>query len=161
MGAAKCALLLRIAEGIEKEKPKAQCIVTPTHIDVGFQGYSFRLIVRPDEELRLIEGLKNPTPAAQELKMHLKKHYIVAVSHHATVHAVHTRFPCAGATVRLARRWVASHLLSGMFPIEAIELLIAKVFTDPAPLETPGSVAAGFLRFLYLLSSHDFQKRSL
>ena len=83
------------------------------------------------------------------------------MSHHATVHAVHTRFPYAGATVRLARRWVASHLLSGMFPIEAIALLIAKVFTDPASLETPGSVAAGFLRFLYLLSSHDFLNQLL
>jgi U3 small nucleolar RNA-associated protein 22 len=72
------------------------------------------------------------------------------------MHAVHTRYPCASATVRLARKWVASHLLSGMFPMEAIELIIAKAFTDPAPLATPGSVAAGFLRFLFLLSSHDF-----
>ena len=52
-------------------------------------------------------------------------------------------------------------MLSGMFPVEAIELLVAKVFTDPAPLETPGSVLAGFLRFLQLLSSHDFGKQPL
>jgi len=52
-------------------------------------------------------------------------------------------------------------MLSGMFPMEALELMVAKVFTDPAPLETPGSVAAGFLRFLHLLSSHDFAKKPL
>lgn len=92
---------------------------------------------------------------------YLDKQHIIASSHHSTIHAVHTRFPCASATVRLARRWVASHMLSGMFPTEALELIVAKVFTDPAPLATPGSVAAGFLRFLHLLSSHDFAKKPL
>ncbi len=68
MGAAKCALLLQLAEGIERERPKTACLVTPTYIDVTFEGYSFRLYIRPDEELKLIYSLKNPTTAALERK---------------------------------------------------------------------------------------------
>lgn len=69
MGAAKCALLLQLAQGIERERPKTACLVTPTYIDVAFEGYSFRLCIRPDEELKLIDSLKNPTSLAIDRKI--------------------------------------------------------------------------------------------
>ena len=88
--------------------------------------------------------------------------------HHSLIHAVHTRHPSASSVVRLARRWVASHMLSDMIPHEAIELIVAKIYTESttersnskvASIDTPPStVVAGFLRFLHLLSSHDWTR---
>lgn len=69
MGAAKCALLLQLAEGLERERPKTACLVSPTYIDVAFEGYCFRLFIRPDEELKLIDSLKNPTSLAIDRKI--------------------------------------------------------------------------------------------
>ena len=81
---------------------------------------------------------------------------------------MHTRHPSASSVVRLARRWVASHMLSDMIPHEAIELIVAKIYTESTTersnskvesIDTPPStVVAGFLRFLHLLSSHDWAR---
>ena len=59
----------------------------------------------------------------------------------------------------MAKRWVASHLLSGLISDEGIELMVAKVYSDgEALLETPGTVMAGFLRFLHLLATHNWTR---
>jgi len=73
------------------------------------------------------------------------------------VHAVYTGHPSSGFVTRIAKRWVSCHLLSGLIPFEAIELLVAHVYTDKAsPIGAPGTVVSGFLRFLNLLVSHDW-----
>ena len=33
--------------------------VTPKHLDIGYRGYSWRIIVRADHELRMLRGLRN------------------------------------------------------------------------------------------------------
>jgi U3 small nucleolar RNA-associated protein 22 len=82
--------------------------------------------------------------------------------HHSLIHAIHTRHPSASSVVRLAHRWVASHMLSDMIPHEAIELMVARIYTETSGksnglVDTPPSTAvAGFLRFLQLLSTHDW-----
>lgn len=40
--------------------------------------------------------------------------------------------------------------------IEAVELLVASLFSDEAPLAPPATGLAGFLRFLLLLAGHDW-----
>lgn len=87
--------------------------------------------------------------------------------HHSLIHSVHTRYPSASSVVRLAQRWVAAHMLSDMIPQEAIELLVAKIYTEsstndnsklqPADMP-PSTVTAGFLKFLRLLHSHDWAR---
>ena len=53
-------------------------------------------------------------------------------------------------------------MLSDMIPHEAIELMVARVYTETSGksnglVDTPPSTAvAGFLRFLQLLSTHDW-----
>jgi len=77
--------------------------------------------------------------------------------HHSMMLSITTKHASAGGVMRMASRWVAGHMLSGQIPQEAIELLVAKVYTDRgSSLEPPGSVAAGFLRFLQLVASHDW-----
>jgi len=164
MGAAKCALLVLIANGLEKELGAAiKCEVYPTHMIIGFEGYFFRIYIRPDEELRLLKAVKNPTVEAIKWKRELERRHIVAASHHALVHGVHTRHPSAGLTVRLAKRWCASHMISAqILPHEALELIVAKVYSNPMPFGVPSSAfGSGFMRFLYILWSHDWIRQPL
>ena len=84
MGAAKCAMLIQLAEGIDKmkrERGSAGTVdedlasfdgpmdVTPKHLDIGYRGYSWRIIVRADQELRMLRGLRNPTEEAKALRL--------------------------------------------------------------------------------------------
>lgn len=78
------------------------------------------------------------------------------------IHAIHTLHPSSGMVVKLATRWVAAHLLSDLIPFEAIELLVAKVYTNrDAPLDPPATVVSGFLRFLHLMASHNWSRYAL
>jgi U3 small nucleolar RNA-associated protein 22 len=52
-------------------------------------------------------------------------------------------------------------MLSGLIPGEAVELLVASVFTDAAPLRTPTTVSCAFMRTLELISSHDWTREPL
>ena len=61
-------------------------------------------------------------------------------------------------------------MLSDMIPQNAIELMVAKIYTETVADENragskklvvdthPSTVVAGFLRFLRLLSSHDWAR---
>ena len=84
MGAAKCAMLIQLADGIDKmkrERGSAGTVdddlasfdgpmdVTPKHLDIGYRGYSWRIIVRADQELRMLRGLRNPTEEAKALRL--------------------------------------------------------------------------------------------
>jgi U3 small nucleolar RNA-associated protein 22 len=162
MGAAKCAVLVLLANGLEQEL-KVKCDVCPTHMTVGYEGFLFRIYIRPDEELRLLKQLKHPTVDAISWKRDLEKRHVVAASHHALIHGIHTRHPSAGMTVRLAKRWCAAHLLSSqILPQEAIELLVAKIYSDALPFQVPAAAhGSGFLRFLHLLFTHDWNRQPL
>ena len=90
--------------------------------------------------------------------------------HHSLIHAIHTRHPSASAVVRLASRWIASHMLSDMIPHEAIELIVAKIYTESKDATNsllcsvdapPSTVMAGFLKFLQLLFTHDWARDPL
>jgi U3 small nucleolar RNA-associated protein 22 len=171
MGAAKTAMLIQLLDGIDemKQHGMADCDgfdgptqVTPTYADVGYMGYVFRVFVRADPELKLLRGLTKPSPEAAALLRTLTKKHVVASSHHSMVHAVYTRHASSSVVARMAKRWVSSHLLSGMIPFEAVELLVVKVYSDKgSPLEVPGTVVAGFLRFLYLLANHDWAREPM
>ena len=99
--------------------------------------------------------------------------HVRGAMHHSLIHAVHTRHPSSSSVVRLARRWVASHMLSDMIPHEAVELLVASLYTEPEASgaaagngggsvdQPPSTVVSGFLRFLRLLSGHDWAREPL
>ena len=85
-GAAKCAMLVQLAEGIQKMKQEqgrgldgvssgdlaafdGPMDVTPNYLDLGYHGYSWRIIVRADQELRMLRSLRNPTLEARHLQL--------------------------------------------------------------------------------------------
>lgn len=164
MGAAKTAMLAQLAEGITALTAgggsggfEGPMLVTPNHLTFGYLGYSWRVLVRADPELHLLRGLRKPTADAARLLHILTRESVTASSHHATIHAVHTLYPSAGHVVRLLSQWLAVHLLSGLIPFEAVELLVAHVYSDPeSPLDAPSTVVAGFMRALRLIASYDW-----
>mmetsp|Transcript_1191 Transcript_1191/g.2196 ORF Transcript_1191/g.2196 Transcript_1191/m.2196 type:complete len:1553 (-) Transcript_1191:57-4715(-) len=195
MGAAKCAMLAQLADGIDKMKQEhaggasgsvdnnadldgfdGPMDVTPNYLDIGYRGYSWRIIVRADQELRMLRSLGNPTVEAKTLQLSLIHRHVRGAMHHSLIHAVHTRHPSASSVVRLVHRWVASHMLSDMIPQDAVELMVAKIYTAAEEEEEkssnskkigsvvdmpPSTVVAGFLKFLQLLSTHDWVREPL
>jgi U3 small nucleolar RNA-associated protein 22 len=164
IGAAKTAMLFQLIEGIEAMKRKKSidgfegpCVVTPFGLLIGYRGYSWRIIVRADPELYLLGNLVSPSEQAKSILKSLTRQHIRAASHHSIVHAIHTSHPSSGHVVRLFNIWMAGHMLSGLIPFEAVELMVAKVYSDKAStLAPPGTVVSGFLRLLRLLSVHDW-----
>jgi len=67
-----------------------------------------------------------------------------------------SKYPVAGPTLRLAKRWIAAHMLSGLIPFEAIELIVASLFVQPLPFHTPATISSAFMRFLHLLGTYDW-----
>mmetsp|Transcript_20092 Transcript_20092/g.43309 ORF Transcript_20092/g.43309 Transcript_20092/m.43309 type:complete len:1469 (+) Transcript_20092:333-4739(+) len=170
ISAAKCALLIQLAEGIEtmKRNGSSECWafngpihVTPTYIDLGYRGYSWRIMIRADQEIKLLSSLRKPSAEALELRTILTKRHVASVMHHSMIHSVHTQHPSAGSTVRLAMRWIHAHMLTGLLPQEAIEILVGKVVVDSQPLDPPATPISGFLRFLRLIASHDWVREPL
>ena len=78
MGAAKCAMLMQLAEGIEKIRDNddgagggyssdwggGPINVSPSYLEFGFQGFVWRVIVRADQELKMLKSLQKPSPEA-------------------------------------------------------------------------------------------------
>ena len=168
MGAAKCAMLIQLAEGLEEmkeQKGKSDCYdfggpinVTPSYVELGFRGYSWRIIVHADQELKMLSELRNPSQEAINLGRVLRKRHVRSASHHYTIHGVHTKYPASSYVVRLLQLWVATHLLSGLIPLEAIELIVAYIFTDSSALNAPMTASSGLLRSLHFLASHDWSR---
>lgn len=164
IGAAKTAMLAQLADGIESMKKRGSCpgfdgpiVVTPSHLTLGFQGYSWRIFVRADPELYLLRGLQKPSDDAKRILSTLIKDHVSAASHHATIHAIHTLHPSAGHAVRLVNIWLAAHMLSGLVPLEAVELLVARVYSDLESRNTaPATAVSGFFRVLRLIATHDW-----
>lgn len=56
-------------------------------------------------------------------------------------------------------------MLSDMIPTDAIELMVAKIYTESSSEKKsksldapPSTVVSGFLKFLHLLSTHDWSR---
>jgi U3 small nucleolar RNA-associated protein 22 len=156
IAAAKTAMIIQLAEALEGHHCEA-VVVTPTYLLVGYRGYSWKISVRADPELYLLQNLHKPNETALALLQRLTLQHVTAATHHATIHKVHTQHPSAGHVVRLLRIWLACHLLSNHYSVEVVELLVAHVYHT----REPGSVVSGFLQVLHLLTKHDWARHAL
>ncbi|KAF2290735.1 hypothetical protein GH714_015240 [Hevea brasiliensis] len=84
------------------------------------------------------------------------KKLFVRGQHSSMINGLQGIYQMYGPVVRLAKRWVASHLFSDCLVEEAVELLVAHLFVKPLPFTAPCSRIAGFLRFLRLLADYDW-----
>lgn len=131
-------------------------------------GTAFRLRIHHDREQTLLErNLKDKTIdqgskeiAAMGLAAY-KRDYIRAPAHTQAIARLCSRHPALSGTIRLLKKWFASHLLANHIAEEVIELMAARTFVQPWPWELPASIQTGFLRTLSWISRWDWKVEPL
>ncbi|KLO15197.1 Nrap protein [Schizopora paradoxa] len=150
-------------------------------------GWAFSVRIWHDREATLLQRIleKKPpylqkiinTPDATTLErkqatealQRYTRRFIHAPRHHKAVAALCHRFTAYAGTVRLTKRWLASHwLLQAHIGDEAIELICANVFLsrakstfakdeDEVPIGVPSSKEAGFIRVVSFLKEWTWE----
>lgn len=172
----KTALLLKIAAELGKLRDDYHCLVVEDQILIPFVvqhtlnlvvgGYGFRVRVTTDRDetmyLRAVaNGGSSLKHTLQEVYLKWSRSHHGILKHTRTVqHLVH-HFPAYLATVRLFKVWLDSHLLLSHFGDELIELVVLKVFVDPAPYPVPHLAPTGFLQVLAFLAQWNWREDPL
>ncbi|KAL8250850.1 hypothetical protein R6Q59_034543 [Mikania micrantha] len=149
----KAAFLLRIGQCLQKDYGMKYC-PSEEGVDVFLSGYVFRLKILHERGLDLLNGqaesyqVKRVSPA--------DKYLFLRSQHSSMINGLSGCYPLYGPVVQLAKRWVAAHLFSASITEEAVELVVAYIFHKALPFSAPCSRISGFLRFLRLLSEHDW-----
>ncbi|KAH7378732.1 pre-rRNA processing protein Utp22 [Pyrenochaeta sp. MPI-SDFR-AT-0127] len=171
----KVAFLLRLSEllsklesgyvnrvGLENPSQPAQ---NQAFLDVtASAGFTFRVRIYHDREVTLFERqLKDKTldapsreSAATSLALY-KREFVQSPLHSQVLQTLCTRFPALSPSIRLTKRWFASHLLTPHFAPELIELLVIRTFLQPHPWPIPSTATTGFLRTLSWISRWDWR----
>ncbi|XP_021273608.1 nucleolar protein 6 [Herrania umbratica] len=149
----KSVFLLKIAESLQNNWGMT-CTATEEDVDVFMDGYAFRLRILHERGLSLVNreiGRDQTKWVSSE-----DKRLFTRGQHASMINGLQFCHPIYGPVVRLAKRWLASHLFSACLAEEAVELLVAYLFLKPLPFNVPCSRITGFLRFLRLLAEHDW-----
>jgi U3 small nucleolar RNA-associated protein 22 len=141
-------------------------LLNQSYLDLIYpDGSAFRLRIHHDRESTLLERqLQTKTLSSKEkletasALAHYKQSFLRQPAHTQAMQTLSTRFPVLSPTIRLLKKWFASHLLSPHFSPAFIELLAARTFTNPYPWTTPSSATTGLLRTLVFLSRWDWRK---
>lgn len=171
----KIAFLLKISDLLADEKPTYMTRVglenqsipsqNQSYLDIILPtGFSFRLRIHHDREASLLERqLKDKTLDAQSREAAgtalaaYKRDYLQIPAHTQALQRLCTRYPALSPSIRLTKRWFASHLLTPHFSPELIELLVLRTFLQPHPWSVPATASIGFLRTLLWLSRWDWR----
>ncbi|KAL4354660.1 hypothetical protein GQ457_06G039830 [Hibiscus cannabinus] len=149
----KSVFLLKIAESLQ-DNWGLTCTASEEDVDVFMDGYAFRLRILHERGLSLVN---KEVGRDQTKRISAADKILFVRSQHASmINGLQFRYPIFGPVVRLAKRWLASHLFSACLAEEAVELLVAYLFLKPLPFDVPCSRITGFLRFLRLLAEHDW-----
>ncbi|NWZ30687.1 NOL6 protein, partial [Asarcornis scutulata] len=155
----KAAFHLQLAELLQQQH-QLICRPAVTHTDVYKDGYVFRLQVAYHREPLILKEVVTPegmvkyedTEESQQLELEtLHRPYLTS-----SLHGLQQQHPVFGSSCRLAKRWVSAQLLSDSISEECVDLLVASLFLHPAPFTPPSSPQIGFLRFLNLLVTFDW-----
>ncbi|KAK9164157.1 hypothetical protein Syun_005059 [Stephania yunnanensis] len=141
--------LLKIAESLKNWG--IACTATEDEVDVLMSGYAFRLRLFYDRGLKISQ-----TQYQLRQALSMDQEVFIRGQHSGMINGLQGIYPTFGPVVRLAKRWIASHLFSSFLAEEAIELLVAYLFLRPSPFPVPYSRITGYLRFLRLLSNYDW-----
>lgn len=148
--------------GLENEEVD---ILNQAYLDVIYaNGSAFRLRIHHDREQTLIDRIlkdKSADPRSKEsaavaLAVY-KRDFVKTPAHAQAVAKLCTRHPALSPTIRLVKKWFASHLLASHFAPELLELIAIRAFVQPWPWQAPSSPQAGFLRTLAFLSRWDWR----
>ncbi|KAJ9473398.1 U3 small nucleolar RNA-associated protein 22 [Diplonema papillatum] len=148
----KVALYCRLAQRLRKER-NLVCIPRRDCVDVLLHGCVFRLYAYHPREILVLNAL-GLQPAAQAMRKQLE-----LLPHHSDIIRGYAfNFTCYSACTRLLKRWTAAHLMDGYITEEALELIMAYVFSAERP---PRSVLCGFARALHVIASWRWDECAL
>ncbi|KAF2121843.1 pre-rRNA processing protein Utp22 [Lophiotrema nucula] len=175
----KIAFLLKLSDLLSAEKSKyisrvgLENISQPSqnqgYLDIILSsGFSFRLRIHHDREATLLERQlmdksldgQSRESAAAALATY-KRDYLHIPAHTRAIQTLCTRFPALSPSIRLTKRWFASHLLAAHFSPEFIELLVVRTFLQPYPWPVPSCASTGFLRTLAWIGRWDWRHTPL
>ncbi|TKA68398.1 hypothetical protein B0A55_08744 [Friedmanniomyces simplex] len=175
----KIAFLLKLSELLQEasaaitarvglENPSDESL-NQAYLDIAYgSGAAFRMRIHHDREQTLLERQlkdKSLAPSSKEAAARAlaayKRDYIKAPAHTQAVARLCSRYPALSGTVRLLKKWFASHLLAHHIAEEVIELIAVRTFVQPWPWQTPSSVQTGFLRTLHWLARWDWRAEPL
>ncbi|XP_072050523.1 nucleolar protein 6-like [Amphiura filiformis] len=160
----RAAFLIRIGELLHTQHDLIT-LATTKFVDVLQDGYVFRVQLSHRKEIGLAkesltpQGLLVLRDNAQS--MELERAIIQLPRLTSMLHGLQQQYNTYSNTVRLAKRWVCAHLLSRHIRQECVELIVAYVYLQPAPYSVPSSPMSGFLHFLQLLSTYDWNTSPL
>lgn len=162
----KVAFCLKIAESMHRLYG-TKCVAAEDSVDLLMHGFCFRLKIYYDKDPTLVqkrlvelnhitkESILQPVKN-MDLPVSPKDDLLLQSLHSSMLNGIQGCYLVYGPTVRLAKRWVASHLFSDVVRDEAIELIVAYLFLKPVPYAVPLSQITGFMRFLKLLMNFDW-----
>ena len=146
----KGAICAQLASVLKKESSGQRAVfATSTSVDIIRDGFLFRIYIAHYREISLLRALQRPAEANL-----LERKLFWAAQHAKFVQSIcdgHHNFQEAA---RLSRRWISAMLLSDFVFPETIELLVAHSYLQASG--APSTSAEGFVRFLQLLSSHQW-----
>ncbi|KAK5105823.1 hypothetical protein LTR62_002126 [Meristemomyces frigidus] len=171
----KIAFLLKLGELLQEAHSSitARVGLENPHDEILNQGYldivhargpAFRMRIYHDREQTLLEQQlkdKSVAPSAKEAAAQAlavyKRDYIRGPAHTQAVSRLCNRYPPLSGTMRLLKKWFASHLLTNHVAEEVVELIAIRTFVQPYPWGTPSSIRTGFLRTLHWLARWDWR----
>ncbi|CAM9481846.1 unnamed protein product [Lampetra planeri] len=160
----KAAFHIRLAELLSREH-HVICQPCQSHVDVYKDGFVFRVRVAYRREPAILKEQRAPDGAVKlrdtEESLALERDTVHRPLHASHIAGLQQQYPAFSAACRLTARWVAAQLLSDYVREEAVELLVARVFLQPAPYSTPSCPQVAFLRVLELISSFDWANSAL
>lgn len=161
----RAAFSIKVAECL-----RTQCGLTTqafqNHVDVMKDGFVFRLRIAYQREPALLrqctmpDGMIKSVDCKEARSLERETNHLPKLTSY--LHGLHQLQPAFGPATCIAKRWVASHMIRwSHFPEEAVELLMASVFLNPAPFSPPAQPQIAFLRFLHLLSRTNWHLEPL
>ncbi|KAH9309820.1 hypothetical protein KI387_037731, partial [Taxus chinensis] len=156
----KSAFCLKIAESMQK------CwgvfpVAAENAVDLLMAGFAFRLRILYEKDKSLLKkqgvfGMPLTGNVPWSKLFPVENDLLLRSQHSSMLNGLQGLHPTYSPTVRLAKRWICSHLFSGFLADEAVELLVAYLFVRPFPFSAPCSRVTGFLRFLRLIAYFDW-----
>lgn len=156
------------------------------HAIVESGGFIFKLIIAYQRDATLLKRIVEPSGLVKyrdnAASIQLEREQVIAPRLGSALRALQTEQPAFSTAVRMAKRWMSSHMLLDYLEEEAMELIVASLFvnstmyglpsaTTPAADTTgshravdwvgPLSPQVAFLRFLQLVASYDWSTQAL
>lgn len=177
----KAAFYLKLGERLQKQFQ----LVTKTFADgviVVYEGYVFQLVIAYQRDIALLkrtmeDGLIKYRDNAQSQQ--LERDIVILPRLTTALRGLQAQHPAFSCTVRLVKRWIASHMLLDYFEEEAIEIIVASLFMNASMYGVPQEVSSStnsrcavdwvgsmcpqvaFLRFLQMVSRRDWHNQAL